>query len=55
MAHALTKQAAVKGWEARKIAERWDVTPRAISIMAARATQRDIDAFNGLPDITAKP
>lgn len=52
MAHELTKKAADKGWGSFQICDRWGMSTRGLTKMAARATQRDTDAFNGLPDRT---
>ena len=44
-----TKQAKAKGWPMKAIAERWGVSPRRMSQIAAEPKQKDWDALNGLP------
>lgn len=44
-----TEQAKVKGWSMKAIAERWGVTPRRMSQIAADPKQKDWDALTGLP------
>ena len=49
MTHKTTQRAALKGWTAQQIAERWDITPRSFSRRAAQASPMFIDAIEGLP------
>lgn len=44
-----TAQAKAKGWAMKAIAERWGVTPRRMSQIAANPKQKDWDALAGLP------
>ncbi len=45
-----TKAVKSKGWQMQEVAERWGVTPRRMSQIAKNPTQKDWDAFAGLPD-----
>lgn len=52
-AKVITKLQAIansKGWTFEALANRWEVSPRQMSRIAAACKQRDIDAANGLPD-----
>ncbi len=49
-----TKQAKEKGWSMKAIGERWCVSPRQMSNIAAKPKQRDWDALEGLPALGAK-
>lgn len=44
-----TTVARAKGWPMKAIAERWGITPRQMSNIAANPKQRDWDALEGLP------
>jgi len=46
-----TSKAKAKGWPMKAIAERWGVTPRRMSQMAAEPKQKDLDALEGLPNL----
>ncbi len=48
--HQLIITAKLKGWLGVELAERWGMTPRHISRIAADPSQIHIDAVNGLPD-----
>jgi lambda repressor-like predicted transcriptional regulator len=39
-----------KGWQMKKVAERWGVTPRQLSRIAAAPKQIHWDAIAGLPE-----
>ncbi len=49
-----TEQAKAKGWTMKAIAERWGVSPRQMSNVAASPKQKDWDALEGLPALGAK-
>ena len=49
--HEFTKQLKAKGWKAKALAERWGVTPRQMTSIAAKPKRRDLDALNGLPNL----
>lgn len=51
--HNFTKQAKTKGWTLKAIGERWGLKQRAMSDIAAKPKQRELDALNGLPDRSA--
>lgn len=53
MTHPVTQRAALKGWSAIDIAERWGITPRTYSRQAKASSQQFIDAIEGLPDYEA--
>lgn len=42
----------LKGWTAKSLADRWDMTRGGISGIARAPSQRDMDAVMGLPDIS---
>lgn len=46
-----TAAAKAKGWAMKDIAERWGVTPRRMSQIAADPKQKDWDALAGLPNL----
>lgn len=46
-----TAKAKAKGWAMKAIAERWGVSPRRMSQIAAEPKQKDWDALMGLPDL----
>jgi len=46
-----TEKAKAKGWRMKAIAERWGVSPRRMSQIAAEPKQKDWDAINGLPQM----
>lgn len=48
--HDYAKELAKKGWTGQLLARRWGRTPRSISNISRRPTQRDWDALAGLPD-----
>ena len=50
MTNDLTIVIKSKGWQAKEVAQRWGITPRRMSQIAAAPTQRDWDAVNGLPE-----
>ena len=43
------KVANSKGWTLLEIAQRWDISERQISRVAAAGKKRDMDAVSGLP------
>jgi DNA-binding transcriptional regulator LsrR (DeoR family) len=45
----IQKIANCKGWTLQEVANRWGISERQMSRVAAAAKQRDIDAANGLP------
>ena len=55
MAHEITKLAFSKGYTSQELAERWGVTPRHLSRVAANPYKMMIDAVNGLPDKKKPP
>ena len=46
-----TTAAKAKGWKLTELAERWGVTKRHMSNVAAKPKQRDWDALEGVPDL----
>lgn len=46
-----SKEAKAKGWKMKDIAERWGVTPRQMSNIAAKPSWKDWDALDGLPNL----
>ncbi|QXN65240.1 hypothetical protein [Serratia fonticola] len=40
-----------KGWTLVEIAQRWEISERQISRVAAAGKQRDMDAVSGLPEL----
>ena len=46
-----TAKAKAKGWSMKAIADRWGVTPRRMSQIAADPKQKDWDALEGLPNL----
>lgn len=44
------KVANSKGWTLLEIAQRWDISERQISRVAAAGKKRDMDAVAGLPE-----
>jgi len=47
---AFKKAARKKGYRLIDLAERWGITPRQMSRIAAKPTKRHIDALRGLPE-----
>jgi hypothetical protein len=50
MSAEFTVAAKSKGWQMQEVAERWGITPRQISRIAAAPKQIHWDALDGLPD-----
>ena len=48
--HEFTKKAKAKGWTIKAVGERWGLKQRAMSDIAAKPKQRELDALKGLPD-----
>jgi len=44
-----TAEAKRRGWKMKAIAIRWGISPRQMSRIAKKPSQRDLDALNGLP------
>lgn len=53
--HKFTKMYRFKGWTAKTLAERWDMSVRNLGRIAKQPGQKDIDALNGLHHHPKKP
>lgn len=50
MTHATTKKLIGKGYVAKHVAVRWDMSPRTLTRRIAADDRLIVDAINGLPD-----